>query len=289
MTPLLYTLKINQDRFQVIKSDIEYSQTSESDDEGHTEHSVHDDLSYYPQETNLSFNKKSTTNIRSKEPSKKVNINRSLHIESPAKIKKETMGGNFVIQEEAEFSGEEVNVSQKQVQGSNFNNFRPSEMMNFNQENENKHQSPLTSKQVNRNKIQFELREDINNIPKAPRNNANSDVSRRESKSSQIVKLFEKDVKNTNVAENPILKVKAHSDSSKERSRRQETAPKKPLINTDTPNLVNTHKMFAKENHSSLNSSMNEGEYLKNFQELVEEVDKIIHERRKLKIVPYSK
>ena len=74
--------------------------------------------------------------------SEQIEHNQSLNLDSSGHLKKpgkdESFKKNYVIHEvEAEFSGEEVNLSTRaKPVGAGYGQFRPSEMMNINQNSE---------------------------------------------------------------------------------------------------------------------------------------------------------
>lgn len=197
-----------------------------------------------------------------------------------------------MIREEVEYQGEEVKIGQASRPVGNQYNFTQNKKLSAQRPDFEAQQKNIKDLQI------LEEGGLLSSIPEPK-------TERRESKSSQILKLLENDKqrKDVNVLkptlhheytaiekppsgkrgslgqfETDSTKHRAHSDSGKNRSMPKETKGSQYLS-------VKSSKI----NESSLNSSLNEIEYHKNFNDLVERVDKIIQERRKLKIVPYSK
>ena len=329
VTPLLFTLKLNNERSTVIKSDIDYSQTSDSED--CEEDNEEDEMTSIHYEPTLTMSKQSS--IENKGYQKHVVENTQLQsvIGDQKSIidnnKTETMPSkpnNFVINEEVEFSGEEVNISMRgqiPVSGANPNaNNRHLPHQKYNTEVasiSNTHMNTSQPMQM------FEINEEIRYDRPAPNLSngplvANANVNRRQSKSSVLIKLLQKEngLRNRKYSKDmvdpdmhydakpPLVKV----DSLRKDSPLEKLS-KNPSLNSikqnsieksrgSNPNLevinnsqsgLNRSKNSNSNQKLSLNSSMNESEYSKNFRDLVEGIEVNIHKRRRLKIVPYSK
>lgn len=226
---------------------------------------------------------------------------------------------NHTIREEVEISVEEVvDTEDMSPEVKMFNNKsslapvgQPKYMNMFDSNKTNLNQQ---NGKTQRNTImEFKLLEHINKN-KPPRKSSipifpqPSDV-RRQSRGAQIIQLMQAEQQKKNrkyskdfIADSspgkpPIsrkdnslnnaiqdtLKPRAHSDSEKSKSMTKNNSQH----SQSKQNIASANQSHIKQ--SSINSSMNQSEYKKNFIEIIESIEKHIIDRRRLKIVPYSK
>lgn len=118
VTPLLFTLQLNSDRYTRIKEEIDYSVTSESDaDNSEEDEHIDQDTLIVPPFDNTMESKQSSKDIRAgtfqvKKAgsfSKNKNLTQNVNTKSSENIQPR----NFIIKEEVNCSGDEVNISIK--------------------------------------------------------------------------------------------------------------------------------------------------------------------------------
>lgn len=329
VTTLLYTLKLNTDRKSTIKSDIEYSQTSGSEDIG-SEVEDEGEMASVRYEQNLTSSKESLKETKAlnksgvKAPVVPSELNKldgykmqeikAMILADKREQNVTNIPNNFVIKEEAELSGEEIAISEKELPlGASFSrNRKNAHLDNPQANNKSSSYSPVLSQQPKATPIASNINiseEEVNQVAGNTRTGPllpEPITDRRQSKHEALFKLF-RDAKQQKVRkfsrDNSLgmneLAAKpptGRQDSAKNSSPAEQQNSKSPVVSErnkslerDKSSRVNMPSLSQSNIKQSLNSSINESEYLKNFKDFVTSIEKYIDERRKLKIVPYSK
>jgi hypothetical protein len=297
VTPLLFTLQLNNDRKTKIKEDIDYSVTSESNADNSEEENIDEDTLLIPPFDNTMESKKSSKELhtgnfqvkKSASFSKSDNLTKNVNTKSSEDIKP----SNFIIKEEVNCSGDEVNISitgRIPVSGSfQLNNYK----MNPNGQGIKVYGQVLSNspKRGTMKITNIQLPDEVVD-QESPIQKEN--VARRESKTS----IFSKIIHNANLKKErkftrdsfllkkfeskpPLLKTKSLKKENSVES------AKNMNLSVDI-SLVSNGSGSKKAVNKSMNSSMNEIDYTNNFKNLVESIEADIKERLRLKIVPYS-
>ena len=320
VTPLLYSLQINQYKTSIIKSEIDYSQTSGSDEEDVSpphytyqsqDKSIFNTNSIHEQVESQQFDNRIICQNQNSTKLHQVPLNSQVLERIPQEY-------NCVIEEEVEHSGEDIQLTQGSVPvGNDFTNYRNH---NNKEDYRTEHRNPvlnnspppnLNNLRSGENQImQFEILEEGGEIP-VNLGGLGKQNKRRESKSSQLIRLLSGDIKrkrsedSRKTSTNYLNLVPRPPSTERINGRPQINKNIKPSLNPDlkesikekahsesekSRSILKDKELFLKSgntskiNKSSMNSSLNQSEYNKNFVDLVDKVEGIIHERRKLKI-----
>lgn len=301
VTTLLYTLKLSNERKSVIKSDIEYSQTSESEDMG-SEVEDEGEVVSVRYEQNLTSSKesfreakvqnrsgtKAPTNEDDRLEGYKMQEIKAMLIADRKEQNMPNKPNNFVIKEEVELSGDEIAISEKELPlGASFHKSRHKIDIDSSQSKDKSNSySPIPTQQPKSTNIDTKINISEEEIDQITSNKRTGPLlpgpinDRRQSKHEVIFKLMRdaKEQQERKLSRGSSLGVKERAskpptgrqDSGRNTSPAEQQNSKSPVVSERNKSLERDKSAKLKLQNTSqsnikqsLNSSINESEYLK--------------------------